>query len=180
MHCPAFFGAATAYFGAFAAVLIIMPAALGSAGITGICAQAAKHHRAFAAHAHQLRAGIAQRRALHIQPDALRHHGHVRFFKTGCRTMIAHRCTGQAGVYALFIFVISLVFHFLLLERIMQKDRTRQCESGKNTATTMDITPLPGTGFYHSEQMHTYKPACLQIDCTDANLYFYCGSVCYF
>lgn len=111
VHVSASFCTPAAQFSAFLTVLRFMLTAFCCAGRARICTDAAYSGRMCTAKTHQLSAGIAKRCAFHIQLYAMRHHFYVFFLEAGSSTVITYRRTSQTGVYAVFILVVSFVFH---------------------------------------------------------------------
>jgi len=89
-HLPAFLRAGAAGYGAFLAVLILMPGAFLCALVAEFGADAAKVLRRVAAQAHQLCGSITGRGALHIELDTASHHVNIIFPGAGCCTMITY------------------------------------------------------------------------------------------
>jgi len=108
-HAAAHGSAGTAFFGTFPAMFIVMSGAFGSTCLTGIGANVANILCMAAAHTHELCCSIAQGSAFHVQLYTPGHHFYIFLLGTGRSAMVANCRAGKAGLYAVFVLMIS--FH---------------------------------------------------------------------
>lgn len=100
-HFATLGGAVQAGFGTFKAMLhVFVFATLSAARIANAGAHQTNFFRAFAAEAHELRGRVTDRRTLHVQLNAARHHFHVFLLRAGGGAVVAKCPATQAGFNA--------------------------------------------------------------------------------
>jgi len=86
------------------AVIVLMLTTLVCALLANFRAELTERNGRITLLCNKLSGQAANRRALHIKPNAAPHHFNIFFTQTGCRAIITGSCAGITGFQTLFIF----------------------------------------------------------------------------
>jgi hypothetical protein len=127
-HLAALFGAPSAGFSAFTAVLhLIMFGTFVTTGLADIGADCAQLFGRLTIHTHYLCRCITDCGTFHIQLDAAGHHFYISFLQAGRCAVVANGCAAQAGIDTALIHLV--VRHNLKFYRLKGMHQTANHES---------------------------------------------------